>query len=109
MKKRKPRDRGSAAERQPSDANEAGGVMRRVERKPFRSSATGPPLGSEPAVMMSGRGGNAKPRGRLDRAVLAMLGKGLRNCFDEVRRQEVPERFKLLLQQFDPPERNCAR
>jgi hypothetical protein len=39
-------------------------------------------------------------RGRLDRAVLAMLGKGLEDCFDEVRKQEVPERFKLLLQRF---------
>ena len=41
-----------------------------------------------------------KPRGRLNRAVLAMLGKGLEDCFDEVRKQEVPERFKLLLQRF---------
>jgi hypothetical protein len=41
-----------------------------------------------------------KTRGRLNRAVLAMLGKGLEDCFDEVRKQEVPERFKLLLQQF---------
>ena len=41
-----------------------------------------------------------KTRGRLDRAVLVMLGKGLEDCFDEIRRQEVPERFKLLLQQF---------
>ena len=41
-----------------------------------------------------------KSRGRLNRAVLAMLGKGLVDCFDEVRKQEVPERFKLLLQQF---------
>ena len=41
-----------------------------------------------------------KTRGRLNRTVLAMLGKGLEDCFDEVRKQEVPERFKLLLQQF---------
>ena len=41
-----------------------------------------------------------KSRGRLNRAVLATLGKGLVDCFDEVRKQEVPERFKLLLQQF---------
>jgi hypothetical protein len=41
-----------------------------------------------------------KRRGRLDRAVLASLGKGLKDCFDEVRKQEVPERFKLLLRQF---------
>jgi hypothetical protein len=38
-----------------------------------------------------------KPRGGLDRATLTLLGKGLRECFDEVRQQEVPERFKLLL------------
>jgi hypothetical protein len=42
----------------------------------------------------------ARTRGRLNRAVLAMLGKGLEDCFDEVRKQEVPERFKLLLQRF---------
>ena len=42
----------------------------------------------------------AKSRGRLDRAVLATLGKGLEECFDEIRKQGVPERFKLLLQQF---------
>jgi hypothetical protein len=29
-----------------------------------------------------------------------MLGKGLEDCFEEVRKQEVPERFKLLLRQF---------
>ena len=42
----------------------------------------------------------SKAHGRLNRAVLAMLGKGLEDCFDEVRKQEVPERFKLLLQRF---------
>ena len=34
----------------------------------------------------------------LDRAVLAALARGLIVYFDEVRRQEVPERFKLLLE-----------
>jgi hypothetical protein len=57
-----------------------------------------------PAVTMSGparkHARRARTRGRLDRAVLAMLGKGLEDCFDEVRKQEVPERFRLLLQQF---------
>ena len=47
----------------------------------------------------SGRSAKRK-RGRLSRAVLAALGKGLEDCFDEIRKQEVPERFKLLLQQF---------
>jgi len=42
----------------------------------------------------------SKTRGRLNRTVLALLGKGLEDCFEEVRRQEVPERFKLLLQRF---------
>lgn len=51
-------------------------------------------------MMMPGNAQKGKTRGRLDRAVLAMLGKGLEDCFDEVRRQEVPERFKLLLRQF---------
>ncbi|HEY6254636.1 MAG TPA: NepR family anti-sigma factor [Xanthobacteraceae bacterium] len=41
-----------------------------------------------------------RTRGSLNRAVLAMLGKGLQDCFDEVRKQEVPERFKMLLRQL---------
>jgi hypothetical protein len=42
----------------------------------------------------------ARTRGRLDREVLAKLGRALKDCFDEVRTQEVPERFRTLLQQF---------
>jgi hypothetical protein len=49
---------------------------------------------------MTGSSARAKTRGRLDRAVLTMLGKGLEDCFEEIRKQEVPDRFKLLLQQF---------
>ena len=71
--------------------------MRWVERKPFRSSATGPPDFDQDDA---GQCPPAKARGRLNRAVLAMLGRGLEDCFDEVRKQEVPERFKLLLQRF---------
>lgn len=41
-----------------------------------------------------------KARGGLNRAALVMLGKCLRDYLDEVRKQEVPERFKLLLRQF---------
>jgi hypothetical protein len=70
-------------------------MMRWVERKRLRSSATGPP-----GVAMPGGAAKAKTRGRLNRAALVMLGKGLEECFDEIRKQEVPERFKLLLQQF---------
>ena len=39
-------------------------------------------------------------RASLNRAALVMLGKRLQDYLDEVRRQEVPERFKLLLRQF---------
>ena len=41
-----------------------------------------------------------KTRGSLNRAALVMLGKCLQEYLDEVRKQEVPERFKLLLRQF---------
>jgi hypothetical protein len=75
-----------------------------VEDKPLRSSATGPPSTAEVTSMPAHARGPSqktqKSRGRLNRAVLATLGKGLVDCFDEVRKQEVPERFKLLLQQF---------
>jgi hypothetical protein len=80
------------------------GVMGWIEDEPLRSSATGPPSAAQ-STSMSDRAGapkqkSQKSRGRLSRAVLAMLGKGLVDCFDEVRKQEVPERFKLLLRQF---------
>jgi hypothetical protein len=73
--------------------------MRLVQRKPLPSSATGPP-GSGSRLTITGSAPKQKSRGRLNRAVLAMLGKGLEESFDEIRKQEVPERFKLLLQQF---------
>jgi hypothetical protein len=72
----------------------------RGERKPLRFSGAGPPVESGSVTNISAGGHSTRPRGRLNRAVLAMLGKGLEECFDEVRKQEVPERFKLLLQQF---------
>jgi hypothetical protein len=75
------------------------GVMRLVQRRPPGSTGTTPPE-SGLAMAAPGPAPKAKTRGRLNRAVLAMLGKGLEECFDEVRKQEVPERFKLLLQQF---------
>lgn len=99
MKKRKAPDR-LLPDRKPSStrATEEDGVMRWVERKPFRSSATGPPDSEFEKVPDDAR--QPRPRRRLNRTVLAMLGKGLEDCFDEVRKQEVPERFKLLLQRF---------
>jgi hypothetical protein len=75
------------------------GVMRLVQRRPPGSAGTGPPE-SGSTMTASGPAPKAKSRGRLNRAVLVMLGKGLEECFDEIRKQEVPERFKLLLQQF---------
>jgi hypothetical protein len=98
MKKRKPPSPVLAAQRPSGDASGADKVVRWAE--PLSASATGPPAGSEPAAGMAGGARRAKTRGRLNRAVLSMLGKGLEDCFDEIRKQEVPERFKLLLQQF---------
>jgi hypothetical protein len=74
--------------------------MRSVERKPLRFSGAGPSAESGSVTKIAAGARSTRPRGRLNRAVLAMLGKGLEECFDEVRKQEVPERFKLLLQQF---------
>jgi hypothetical protein len=56
-----------------------------------------PSTAASAAQVLIGQIPAAKTRGSLNRTVLAMLGKGLRDCFDEVRKQEVPERFKLLL------------
>jgi len=74
-------------------------VMRLVQRRPPGSAGTAPPE-SGLTTTAPGPAPKAKTRGRLNRAVLVMLGKGLEECFDEIRKQEVPDRFKLLLQQF---------
>jgi hypothetical protein len=39
-------------------------------------------------------------RGRLDPGVLLMLGRGLKDCFDDASKEEVPDRIKVLLQRF---------
>jgi hypothetical protein len=91
MRKSRPQGPGQAR------AGPHDGVVRRIERKPPLSSRLAW-AGSEPAL--TDGGAKTKTRGRLDRAVLVTLGKGLEDCFEEIRRQEVPERFKLLLQQF---------
>ena len=102
MKKRKPLGPDPVGQKQSrTGTREDGGVMRLVQPRPFRSSATGPPgPGSGLTMTMPRSARKAKTRGRLNRAVLARLGKGLEECFDEIRKQEVPERFKLLLQRF---------
>lgn len=104
MKKRKPLGPVLVDQKESrTGAVEDDAVMRLMQRKPLRSVPTGPP-GAESTpgstTPAPGSAPRAKSRGRLNRAVLAMLGKGLEECFDEVRKQEVPERFKLLLQQF---------
>ena len=104
MKKRKPSGPIVAGQK-PSRTGtaEEDGVVPWREREQLRSSATGPPparLTTATPDSAPRAGKREHPGGRLDRAVLAMLGKGLEDCFDEVRRQGVPERFKSLLQQF---------
>ena len=117
MKERKPFAPVLPGETQ--STTDADGVVRGVEQYPSRpveqypsrpqdlsrSYSSAPPApNAAPATRVSDpaprRARRVKTRGRLDRAVLAMLGKGLEDCFDEVRKQEVPERFKLLLQRF---------
>ena len=106
IKRRKPPGQTAAGEKQAQPGASKDDIMRWVERTPLRSSATGPPCTAANASITASDGpakrdaAKKKARGRLDRSVLAMLGKGLEDCFDEVRKQEVPERFKLLLQQF---------
>jgi hypothetical protein len=103
MKKRKPPGPVWTGQKQSMGATADGGVLRRgVEQEPLRSSATEPTAPcSEQAMAGPERAPRrVQTRGRLDRTVLVMLGKGLEDCFDEIRKQEVPERFKLLLQQF---------
>ncbi|HEV3371092.1 MAG TPA: hypothetical protein VG145_01005 [Xanthobacteraceae bacterium] len=99
MKMRKPLGPDGGQKQARAGAKEDDGVMRLVQQRPPGFARTGPP-DSELTVTARGTASKTKTRGRLDRAVLLMLAKGLEECFDEVRKQEVPERFKLLLQQF---------
>ena len=104
MKKRKSLGLAGGRRQSRAGAMEDDDVMRLVQPRPPGSARTGP-AGTrppEPGLTMTAPSPapKAKTRGRLSRAVLVMLGKGLEECFDEVRKQEVPDRFKLLLQQF---------
>jgi hypothetical protein len=66
---------------------------------PLRPGSLGPtPQRPEPMHMDSM---SRKTRGRLNRDVMARLGKTLEAYYDDVRKEGVPDRFKNLLQQFD--------
>jgi hypothetical protein len=54
-----------------------------------------------PDSMMHSQTQTRKTRGRLGREVLGKLGKTLEAYYDEVRKEGVPDRFKMLLDQFD--------
>ena len=42
-----------------------------------------------------------KPRGRLTRDAMKIIGKTLEAYYDDVRKEGTPDRFKQLLQQYD--------
>src|SRR5215472_17249787 len=79
----------------------SGLAMRRERKVMKKRNLLGPEVAgnisylSNEAAMTSGV--TARKRGSLNRATLARLGKCLQDYLDEVRKQEVPERFKLLL------------
>src|SRR5215468_6912213 len=79
---------------------EKNGIERAAEAKPARPRPVGyKPL--RPESPMHADVQTRKNRGRLNRETLSKLGKVLEAYFDDVRNQGVPDRFKLLLQQFD--------
>jgi hypothetical protein len=71
---------------------------RRANRSTFQDVLDSKPPRAGAAKRKSGP--PPKRRGRLDREVLAKLGKGLKDCFADVQNKEVPERFRILLRQF---------
>jgi hypothetical protein len=73
--------------------------QRRVETDAPARQLVGPPDVGSRAKRGGSGGQGAKRRRGLDPEVLATIGKGLRVCFPDVD-QEVPERFKKILQQF---------
>ncbi|MCC6889479.1 MAG: hypothetical protein IT536_13170 [Hyphomicrobiales bacterium] len=59
------------------------------------------PMPLRPRPMMQNDLQPGKSRGRLGRDVQAKLGKTLQAYFDDVVKEGVPERFRLLLQEYD--------
>ena len=104
MKEKKPNEPELAGQEQARDGSEErengargmGASLLRavpVDQKPLRPEAT-----------MHMEAQLRKSRGRLNRETMNRLGKTLEAYYDDVRKEGVPDRFKLLLEQLE--ERN---
>jgi hypothetical protein len=101
MKEKKPAEAELAREEQArvgSEENEDG--VRGPGPTPFRRvAADQKPLRPEATMHMETQ--LRKARGRLNRETMNRLGKTLEAYYDDVRKEGVPDRFKLLLQQLE--------
>jgi hypothetical protein len=99
-------------EKKPTEAELAGGEQARMgseeDQNGARGSGTGPlrpvavdqkPLRPEATMHMESQ--VRKSRGRLNRETMNRLGKTLEAYYDDVRKEGVPDRFKLLLEQLE--------
>jgi hypothetical protein len=99
-------------EKNPSEAEPAGGEQARMGSEENQNGARGPgpsplrpvavdqkPLRPEATMHMEAQ--LRKARGRLNRETMNRLGKTLEAYYDDVRKEGVPDRFKLLLQQLE--------
>jgi len=99
-------------EKKPSEAELAGEEQARMGSEENQNGArrSGPsllrpapvdqnPLRSEATMHMEAQ--PRRSRGRLNREVMNRLGKTLEAYYDDVRKEGVPDRFKLLLEQLE--------
>jgi len=99
-------------EKKPSEAELAGEEQARMGSEENQNGArrSGPsllrpvpvdqnPLRSEATMHMETQ--PRRSRGRLNREVMNRLGKTLEAYYDDVRKEGVPDRFKLLLEQLE--------
>jgi hypothetical protein len=97
MKEPKPLATGPGEGQRPVGPTEDNGAQRGVGQRPHGSGS----VELRPKPMMQNEVQTRKRRGRLGRDVQTKLGKTLQAYFDDVVKEGVPDRFKLLLQQYD--------
>jgi hypothetical protein len=98
MKEPKPLNPGPGEGQRPVGPTEDNGAQRGGGQGPQQMSGSAEP---RPKPMMQNEVQTRKRRGRLGRDVQTKLGKTLQAYFDDVVKEGVPDRFKMLLQQLE--------
>jgi hypothetical protein len=90
-----------SAEGEAESTTEKDGTRHAVVKTPSVQSVSKWQKAPRPEAAMHSETTTQKPRGRLTRDAMKIIGKTLEAYYDDVRKEGTPERFKQLLQQFD--------